>query len=86
MTCLPTDASAIPSSVGLLLWPATHPQNPQRVDLVVAPASTCAQLSPGGVCNTTAANTIIGLDGAPRYAIGTAAALNMEGAETLSCQ
>ena len=75
----------MPPSLGLLLWPAAHPQNPQRVDLVVAPAALCAQLSPGGACTTAAADQVVGADGVTRFVVGTAAHFNMEAAEVLSC-
>ena len=75
----------MPSSFGLQIWPAAHPQNPQHVDLVIAPAAQCAQLSPGGVCTTLAANQIVGADGVTRFVVGTAAAFHMEAGETLTC-
>jgi hypothetical protein len=75
----------VPSSYGLQIWPAAHPSNPQHVDLVIAPAAQCAQLSPGGVCTTLAANQIVGADGVTRFVVGTAAAFHMEAGETLTC-
>ena len=79
------DAQAVPPSLGLRVWPAAHPQNPQSVDLIVAPAASCAQLSPGGVCTTDSANQIVGADGVTRFVVGTAAAFNMEAATMLDC-
>jgi hypothetical protein len=55
------------------------------VDLVVAPAAVCAQLTPGGACTTAAANQVVGADGVTRFVVGTAAAFHMEGSETLTC-
>jgi hypothetical protein len=75
----------VPPSFGLQIWPAAHTQNPQHVDLVIAPAAQCAQLTPGGVCTTAAANQIVGTDGVTRFVVGTAAALHMEAGETLTC-
>ena len=85
MSCSTADARAVPTSYGLQIWPAAHPQNPQHVDLVIAPAAQCAQLSPGGVCTTLAANQIVGADGVTRFVVGTAAAFHMEAGEALSC-
>ena len=85
VSCSPADSRAVPTNFGLQIWPAAHPSNPQHVDLVVAPAAVCAQLSPGGVCTTLAANQIVGADGVTRFVVGTAAALHMEGSESLMC-
>ena len=85
LSCASTGARAAPPALGLLLWPAVHPQNPQKVDLIVAPQPQCAQLSPGGTCNIAAANSIAGADNVVRYVIGTAAALHLEAAEPLTC-
>jgi hypothetical protein len=79
------DARAVPTSLGLRVWPAAHPQNPQQADLIVAPAASCAQLSPGGVCTTDSANQIVGADGVTRFVVGTAAAFHMEAATMLDC-
>ena len=70
--------------LGVLLWPAAHPFNPQKVDLVIAPLAVCQQL--GGTCSTLAINTIAGTDGVTRYIIDTAAALHLEAAEALVCE
>jgi hypothetical protein len=83
--CTSGGARAVPSSYGLQIWSAAHPQNPQHVDLVIAPAAFCAALSASGVCDTAAANTVVGEDGVTRYVVGTAARFNMEPAETLTC-
>ena len=84
-TCGTADSRAVPSAFGLQIWPAAHPANPQRVDLVIAPASSCAQLSPGGVCTTLAENQITGADGITRFVVGTAADFHMQADEKLSC-
>ena len=83
LSCASSPARAVPSSLGVLLWPAANPSNPQRVDLVIAPLATCQQL--GGTCSTLASNTVVGADGVTRYIVGTAAALNIEAAESLTC-
>ena len=83
LSCASSPARAVPSSLGVLLWPAANPSNPQHVDLIIAPLATCQQL--GGTCSTLASNTAVGADGITRYIVGTAAALNLEAAEALSC-
>ena len=85
LSCAPSNARAISTSLGLKIWPASHPSNPLGVDLVAAPQPLCGQMSPGGVCNTTSANTILGADGTTRYAVGTAAQLNMGAADAMTC-
>ena len=77
------DARAVPASLGLQLWPAAHPQNPQRADLVVAPLAQCQQMTSAAAC--AAATSVAGADGVTRYVVGTAAAFNMEADETLTC-
>ena len=83
LSCASSAARAVPSSLGVLLWPAANPSNPQHVDLVIAPLATCQRL--GGTCSTLASNTVMGADGVTRYIVGTAAALNIEAAEQLEC-
>ena len=73
----------MPAALGLLLWPATHPANPQRADLVVAPLAQCQQMTSAAAC--AAAATVAGADGVTRYVVGTAAAYNMEADEPLTC-
>ena len=86
LACAPATSRTVPPSFGLQIWPALHPQNPQAVDLVVAPAAACALLSPSGVCTTLAANQIVGSDGVKRFVVGTAATFHMETAtRKLSC-
>ena len=83
LSCASSPARAVPSSLGVLLWPAANPSNPQHVDLIIAPLAMCQQL--GGTCSTLASNTVVGADGVTRYIVGTAAALNLEAAEALTC-
>ena len=83
LACAPTSARAVPDALGLQLWPAAHPQNAQRVDLVVAPLAACQQMTSAAAC--AAAASVAGADGVARYVVGTAAALNMEAAAALAC-
>ena len=83
LSCASSGARAVPSSLGVLLWPAANPSNPQHVDLIIAPLAMCRQL--GGTCSTLASNTVVGADGVTRYIVSTAAALNLEAAEALTC-
>ena len=84
LSCASVGARAAPQSLGLLLWPAAHPANPQRVDLLVATLAVCQQL--GGTCSTAPTNTIAAADGVTTlHIVGTAAALHLEAAEQLSC-
>jgi hypothetical protein len=83
LSCAVADARTVPASMGLQLWPAAHPQNPQRVNLIVAPLATCQQLTSAAACAAAAA--VSGADGVVRYVVGTAAAYNMEPAETVEC-
>ena len=83
LSCAASGARAVPSSLGVLVWPAANPSNPQHVDLIIAPLALCQQL--GGTCSTLASNTVVGADSVTRYIVGTAAALNLEAAEALTC-
>ena len=83
VTCTSTIGRAVPASLGLQLWPAAHPQNLQRVDLVVAPLALCEQMTSTAAC--AAAATVAGADGVARFVAGTPAQLNLEAAETLLC-
>ena len=85
VTCAPSGARAVPPALGLQLWPAANPANPRGVDLVVAPLVLCAQLTPGGVCNVSAANGVVGADGVTRFAVGPAAAFNVQAGEAMTC-
>jgi hypothetical protein len=83
LSCVATATRAVPAALGLQVWPAAHPSNLQRVDLIVAPLATCQQLTSSEAC--TAAASIVNADGVTRFVVGTAAAMNMETAETLAC-
>jgi hypothetical protein len=83
LSCVAADARAAPASLGLQLLPAAHPQNQQRVDLVIAPLAQCQQMASAAACAAAAA--VSGADGVLRYVVGTAAAFNMEADEKLSC-
>lgn len=83
LSCASSGKRAAPASLGLLLWPAAHPTNPQHVDLVITTLDKCQQL--GGTCSTLASNTVAGADGATLHIVGTAAALHLEAAEAISC-
>jgi len=83
LSCASTGVRAAPPALGLLLWPAAHPQNPQGVDLAIAPSAACAQLTSAAACAVAA--SIAGADGVTRYVVGTAAALHVEAAEPLAC-
>jgi hypothetical protein len=73
----------VPTSLGLLIMPAAHPSNSQRVDLVVAPLALCQQMTSAAAC--AAAVSVVGTDGITRYGVGTTTALNFEHAESLTC-
>jgi hypothetical protein len=64
---------------------AAHDADPRGVDLVVAPLALCAQMTPGGVCNTSAANAVVGADGVTRYAVGSTSALGVQAGEPMVC-
>ena len=83
LPCVVADARAVPATLGLQLWPAAHPANPQGVDLVVAPLAQCKLMTSDAAC--AAAATIAGADGTLRFVVGAAAAFNMEAAKSLSC-
>jgi hypothetical protein len=83
VSCVASDARAVPASLGLQLWPAAHPANPQHADLVIAPLALCQQMTSAAAC--AAAATVNGADGVTRYVVSTAAAFNMEADEALTC-
>ena len=84
LSCASAGSRAAPPSLGLVLWPAAHPSNPQDVDLIVAPAAACAALTSAAACG--AAASIAGADGVLRYVVGTAASMHLEAAEAVSCR
>ena len=73
----------MPASLGLQIWPAAHPANPQHADLVVAPLAACEQLTSASAC--AAAASIAGADGVLRVVVGTAADWHMEAGESSVC-
>jgi len=82
LVCASGGARALPTNLGLRLWPAAHPQNVRRVDLIVAPdATVCRELN---LACSDQPSVSFG-DGINRYIVGTASELNMEAAEDLSC-
>ena len=83
MTCSAGDARAVPFSLGLQIWPAANTANPRGVDLLVAPLALCQQMTSIAACG--AAASVVGADGVTRFVVGTAAAFNVEPAESLSC-
>jgi sugar lactone lactonase YvrE len=83
LSCSAGDARAVPSSLGLQIWPAASPANVRGVDLLVAPLALCQQMTSSAACGTAA--TVAGVDGVTRYVVGTAAAFNVEPTESLTC-
>jgi hypothetical protein len=81
--CSSDGSRALPTNLGMRLWPAAHPQNPQHVDLIVAPEAVCRAYRNLESCNTIP--SIVMGDNVIRYLIGTASDLHMEPAEDLSC-
>ena len=81
LSCSATTKRAVPSSLGLLLWPAAG--NSQHVDLLIAPLAICQTLIPAAACATS--SSVVGADGITRFVVGTAAAFHMEAAEELTC-
>ena len=85
LTCSVQNAQVIPSTFGLLVWPALDPLNPQGVDLIIAPLAVCTEMAAGGVCNTSAVNAVVDSDGVTRYVVGTASGLRMRATAPLAC-
>ena len=83
LVCSSDGSRALPTNLGMRLWPAAHPQNPQHVDLIVAPEAVCRAYRNLESCNTIP--SIVMGDNVIRYLIGTASDLHMEPAEDLSC-
>ena len=83
LTCSAGAARAVPSSLGLQIWPAANAANLRGVDLLVAPLTLCQQMTSAAAC--AAADFVAGADGVTRYVVGTAAAFNVEPAEALTC-
>ena len=86
LACSPAGSRAIPDAFGLQIWPAAHPANARRVDLLVAPLALCQQMRGASAADCAAAGaSVVGADGATRYVVGTAAELNVEPAESMTC-
>ena len=85
LSCTTSGVRAAPASLGLLLWPAAHPANVQKVDLIIAPLDQCKRLLSASEAVCAAAGSVTGKDGTLRYVVGTAAALHLEAAESLMC-
>jgi hypothetical protein len=83
LTCSAGAARAVPSSLGLQIWPAANPANARGVDLLVAPLALCRQMTSAAAC--AAADSVVGADGTTRFVVGTAAAFNVEPAEAMTC-
>jgi hypothetical protein len=83
LTCSAGAARAVPSSLGLQIWPAANAANSRGVDLLVAPLALCRQMTSDAAC--AAAASVAGVDGVTRFIVGTAAAFNVEPAESLTC-
>jgi hypothetical protein len=85
LACGPGNGRAVPASSGLLLWPAAHPKNPAKVDLVVADIDTCTKLTKNCPSQSSTAQQIVGPDGARRFVVGAAADFNMQAPESMTC-
>ena len=72
----------MPSSLGLQVWPAANPQNPQSIDLVIAPLALCQQMT---ATDCSEAVSHVSADGIARYVVGTAASMHVEAGDLLSC-
>ena len=88
LTCSAADSRAVPTSLGLQVWPAAAPGNSRGLDLLVAPLTTCQQLVGGAAAASPTcggAASVVGADGATRFVVGTLAQFNMQPAETMRC-
>ncbi len=87
IACTAMSRNSIPSDVGLLFVPAAMTGNRAHVDVIAATESMCntmASIKQGGATCDKNVDTFINR-GATYYVIGTAEAMNMEPAETLTC-
>jgi hypothetical protein len=82
LSCASGGARALPSNLGMRLWPGAHPENIYRVDQIVAPEETCKIVLSLQSCS---GRSSVVMDGITRYVIGTAAELHMEAGEELVC-
>ena len=83
LSCSAGDARAVPTSLGLQIWPAANPSNAHGDDLLIAPLALCQQMASSATC--AAAASVVGADGVTRYVVGMASAFNVEPAESLMC-
>lgn len=85
LSCVAHNSRAVPAALGLQLWPAAHPANTQRIDLVVAPLAQCQQVAAGtaGTCDTSV--SVTGADGVARFVAGVATVLHMEATAAVVC-
>ena len=81
LSCASGGARAIPSTLGMRLWPAAHPTNPQKVDLIVAPLNVCE----AHTHQSCSQSSSVSMGGVTLYTVGTAADLHMEPADDLTC-
>jgi len=81
LSCASGGARAIPSTLGMRLWPAAHPANPQKVDLIVAPLSVCE----AHTHQSCSQSSSVSMGGVTLYTVGTASDLHMEPADELTC-
>ena len=82
LSCASGGARALPSNLGMRLWPGAHPENIYRVDQIVAPEETCKIVLSLQSCS---GRSSVVMDGVTRYVLGTAAELHMEAGEELVC-
>lgn len=81
--CAASTSRAVPTSLGLQIWPAAAAANPSGVDVLVAPLALCQSMTSLEAC--AAAYSVTADDGITRYAIGTAESYNVEAAEFIPC-
>jgi hypothetical protein len=81
LSCASGGVRAIPSTLGMRLWPAAHPANPQKVDLIIAPLNVCEAHTHQSCLQRSS----VSMGGVTLYTVGTAAELHMEPAEDLTC-
>ena len=82
LSCSSGGARAVPSDLGMRLWPAAHQLNANAVDKIIAPEATCKSFRGLPTCQGMA-NVLV--DNVIYYVLGTAAELNMEAGEDLVC-
>jgi len=82
LSCSSGGARAVPSNLGMRLWPAAHQLNADAVDKIIAPEATCKSFRGLPTCQGMA-NVVV--DNVVHYVLGTGAELNMEAGEDLVC-